>query len=355
VIYHLGLQIIFRFLSFSNPFGEHLLQNSTADAVTALLSTSPPTTTMSDLRTFHKFSELPLEIRGQIWAIALNSSAPRGYYVDIYIPHDAQQRQAGLRHVHSGYFLANWSKVSGKHCRATDLEAVSHEVRTEVAHGWKAFKPEVPFTLEGFGNGCNPSTIHGETGGPSGESCIVVDAENDIFIIEEWDTYAKALAVLRPDLDDREDPPEDPYKGLEAIKQICIPYTAGFWDNKTFRSIIMQALVVFPNLRTLFIHIEPEDPWTMYKRLAPLGDIGQLDRHAAPPWYFGAKDPQEEVPFLTHTQDRTYYELSPERVLADVENGGLFWGGFRWFIENPQDVEVKFLSWYFGNKSSKVW
>jgi hypothetical protein len=51
------------------------------------------------------------------------------------------------------------------------------------------------------------------------------------------------------------------------------------------------------------------------------------------------------MPFLAHTGDCIYYELNPERVLANAKAYQV-WGEFRWFIDNPQDVEVKFLSWW---------
>ncbi|SPJ71850.1 uncharacterized protein FTOL_01578 [Fusarium torulosum] len=284
---------------------------------------------MSDLQTFHKFRELPPEIRRQIWAYALNTSAPRAYYVDVDIPSNAQPREVRLQHVSPGHLPRNVSAVSNIHCRATYLEAVSQEARIEVAHAWKMFKPEVPFTLTADSNGCNPSTIHGETSGPSGESVIVVDAANDLFIVEDWRLYSAVLNFLKADVNTSVDLPGDLYSGLESIKQISIPYKAVMF-NRNCRRIIMHALAVFPNLRTLFIHLVPADLFAMNKGPACLGDVGHsVDHYSAPPWYFAAEERQDGMPFLTHTRDRIYYELCPKRVLTDAKNYRVCWGGFK--------------------------
>jgi hypothetical protein len=162
---------------------------------------------MSDLQTFHNFRKLPPEIRRQIWAYSLNTSAPRAYYVDLNIPSSAQTHEVSLQRVSSDYLPRNFSAVSNIHCRATYLEAVSQEARIEVAHAWRTFKPEVPFTLTADSNGYSPSTIHGETSGPSGESVIVVDAENDLFIVEDWRLYSAVLAFLKADVNSSVDLP----------------------------------------------------------------------------------------------------------------------------------------------------
>ncbi|KAM0236552.1 hypothetical protein ACHAP5_009362 [Fusarium lateritium] len=306
---------------------------------------------MSDIETFHKFRDLPLEIRRRIWALSLNTSGPRAYYVDVNIPSDTQPQQVSLRHVSPGYLLPSVSDTSNIHCRTTNLEAVSQEAQAEVAHTWKTFNPETPFTLTADSNGSSPSTIHGETNQASGDSAIVVDAENDLFIAEKWRIDGNVISLLKVVVNYYLPLPQGDYSGLETIKQISIPYK-DIMFNDDFLRVVTRTLAIFPNIRTLFIHLEPAELFDMNN--GPTGldvfkrseDNQKLVLRSAPQWYFAAEERQGgKKPFFAHTRDRIYYELCTEKVLDNAKVYQI-WGGFRGFIDNRRDVDIKFLSWW---------